>query len=168
MTYDILCVTSLAKPRWSGGQTRWTGELRVASARYTIRKGGQRKVRSYFDQSCGSIRPQLCSVLPCTLLWPYSNKVYLVLATALKKMGNASPKTGVSGRFPSNTDSHLNQVKTQHTSPAIGRMDIVPVHAFTRNNETDTTQYHRFWHVGFSTVLLRFSHRLNHLATVHV
>ena len=23
------------------------------------------------------------SVLPCTLLWPYSNKVYLVLATAL-------------------------------------------------------------------------------------
>ena len=42
-------------------------------------------MRSYFDQSCGSIRPQLYSVLPCTLLWPYSNRVYLVLATAQKK-----------------------------------------------------------------------------------
>ena len=33
----------------------------MASARYTIGKGGQRKVQSYFDQSCGSIRPQLYS-----------------------------------------------------------------------------------------------------------
>jgi len=72
-----------------GGQNkvpRWPNKVAlaswVASARYTVRKGGQRRVRSYFDQSCGSIRPQLYSVLPCTLLWPYSNKVYLVLATA--------------------------------------------------------------------------------------
>ena len=33
----------------------------MASARCTILKGGQRKVQSYFDQSCGSIRPQLYS-----------------------------------------------------------------------------------------------------------
>ena len=56
----------------------------MASARYTIRKGAQRKVQSYFDQSCGSIRPQLYSFgtrfypspcfghIPsrCTLFWP--------------------------------------------------------------------------------------------------
>ena len=56
----------------------------MASSRYTIRKGGQRKVQSYFDQSCGSIRPQLYSFgtrfypapcfghIParCTLFWP--------------------------------------------------------------------------------------------------
>ena len=56
----------------------------MASARYTIRKGGQRKVQSYFHQSCGSIRPQLYSFgtrfypspcfghIParCTFFWP--------------------------------------------------------------------------------------------------
>ena len=86
----LTCVGRLSEqPHWrwpkqgaavakQGGLASW-----VASARYTIRKGGQRKVQSYFDQSCGSIRPQLYSFLPCTLLWPYSSKVYLVLATAL-------------------------------------------------------------------------------------
>ena len=46
---------------------------------------GQRRVRSNFDQSCDSIRPQLYSVLSCTLFWPYSNTVYLVLAIAQTK-----------------------------------------------------------------------------------
>ena len=71
----------------------------VASARYTIRKGGQRKVQSYFDQSsCGSIRPRLYSFLPCTLLWPYSSKVHLVLATAQKYIytNKKQKKTGTS------------------------------------------------------------------------
>ena len=72
---------AVAKPRCSGGQTRWTCELSGLCKVYSP-KGGQRKVQSYFDQSCGSIRRQLYSVLP-TLLWPYSSNVYLVLATAL-------------------------------------------------------------------------------------
>ena len=63
----------------------------MASARYTIRKGGQRKVQSYFDQSCGSIQPQLYSFgtrfypppcfghIParCTLFWPLPYIYYI-------------------------------------------------------------------------------------------
>ena len=37
-------------------------------------------MQSYFDQSCGSIRPQLYSFLPCTLIWPYFSRVHLSLA----------------------------------------------------------------------------------------
>ena len=74
---------AVAKPRCSGGQTRWTCELSGLCKVYNP-KGGQRKVQSYFDQSCGSIRPQLYSFgtrfypapcfghIParCTLFWP--------------------------------------------------------------------------------------------------
>ena len=77
---------AVAKTRCHGGQTRWPWR-----AEWPLQGTPSEKAAS---GGCGPIstnhvalriRPQLYSVLPCTFLWPYSNKVYLVLATALNK-----------------------------------------------------------------------------------
>ena len=84
MTYDILCVISLAKPRCSGGQTRWTCELSGLCKVYNPKKW-----------------PAEGAVLFRPIMWLYSASVvlvstlhlavaillvHLVLATALKKI----------------------------------------------------------------------------------
>ena len=61
----------------------------MASARCTIRKGGQRKVQSLFRPIMwlysASVVLVWDSFLPFTLLWPHSGKVHLLLAIAQKK-----------------------------------------------------------------------------------
>ena len=74
---------AVAKPRCSGGQTRWTCELSGLCNVYNPKRWPAEGA-AYFDQSCGSIRPQLYSFgtcfypspcfgpIParCTLFWP--------------------------------------------------------------------------------------------------
>ena len=86
MTYDILCVISLAKPRCSGGQTRWTCELSGLCKVYNPKKWpaeGAVLFRPIMWLYSASVVLVWDSFLPFTLLWPYSSKVHLVLATVL-------------------------------------------------------------------------------------
>ena len=86
MTYDILCVISLAKPRCSGGQTRWTCELSGLCKVYNPKRWpaeGAVLFRPIMWLYSASVVLVWDSFLPFTLLWPYSSKVHLVLATAL-------------------------------------------------------------------------------------
>ena len=85
ITYDILCVISLAKPRCSGGQSRWTCELSGLCKVYNPKRWpaeGAVLFRPIMWLYSASVVLVWDSFLPFTLLWPYSSKVHLVLATA--------------------------------------------------------------------------------------
>ena len=88
MTYHILCVISLAKPRCSGRQTRWTCELSGLCKVYNPQRWpaeGAVLFRPIMWLYSASVVLVWDSFLPFTLPWPYSSKVHLVLATALKE-----------------------------------------------------------------------------------
>ena len=77
---------AVAKPRCSGGQTRWTCELsglcKVSNPKRWPSEGAVlfRPIMWLYSASVVLVWD---SFLPCTLLWPYFSKVHLVLATAL-------------------------------------------------------------------------------------
>ena len=77
---------AVAKPRCSGGQTRWTCELSGLCKVYNPKRWpaeGAVLFRPIMWLCSASVVLVWDSFLLCTLLWPYSSKVHLVLATAL-------------------------------------------------------------------------------------
>ena len=78
---------AVAKPRCSGGQTRWTCELSCLFKVYNPKRWpaeGAVLFRPIMWLYSASVVLVWDSFLPFTLLWPYSSKVHLVLATAQK------------------------------------------------------------------------------------
>ena len=78
----------VAKPRCSGGQTRWTCELSGLCKVHNPKRWpaeGAVLFRPIMWLYSASVVLVWDSFLPFTLLWPYSSKVHLVLATAQKK-----------------------------------------------------------------------------------
>ena len=76
---------AVAKPRCSGGQTRWTCELSGLCKVYNPKRWpaeGAVLFRPIMWLYSASVVLVWDSFLPFTLLWPYSSKVHLVLATA--------------------------------------------------------------------------------------
>ena len=77
---------AVAKPRCSGGQTRWTCELSGLCKVYNPKRWpaeGAVLFRPIMWLYSASVVLVWDSFLPSTLLWPYSSEVHLVLATAL-------------------------------------------------------------------------------------
>ena len=77
---------AVAKPRGSGGQTRWTCELSGLCKVYNPKRWpaeGAVLFRPIMWLYSASVVLVWDSFLPCTLFWPYSSKVHLVSATAL-------------------------------------------------------------------------------------
>ena len=77
---------AVAEPRCSGGQTRWTCELSGLCKVYNPKRWpaeGAVICRPITWLYSASVVLVWDSFLPFTLLWPYSSKVHLVLATAL-------------------------------------------------------------------------------------
>ena len=77
---------AVAKTRCSGGQTRWTCELSGLCKVYNPKRWpaqGAVLFRPIMWLYSASVVLVWDSFLPFTLLWPYSSKVHLGLATAL-------------------------------------------------------------------------------------
>ena len=77
---------AVAKTRCSGGQTRWTCELSGLCKVYNPKRWpaeGAVLFRPIMWLYSASVVLVWDLFLPFTLLWPYSSKVHLVLATAL-------------------------------------------------------------------------------------
>ena len=86
---------AVAKSRCSGGQTRWTCELSGLCKVYNPKRWpaeGAVLFRPIMWLYSASVVLVWDSFLPCTLLWPNSSKVHLVLATALKTSTKRTPR----------------------------------------------------------------------------